>query len=119
MRTNEYPKKDLFPCPVCKKDLDIRVSKKQKPYCVCQDCGVQLFVRGKRGISRFEKKTGFKQDGLGLSVEDLQWANKRLTDLKAELREVDEEIEKDIWEDHPELKEKRDEILWEIKLIGG
>jgi len=109
----------VFPCPVCKRDLDIRVSKKQKPYCVCTDCGVQLFVRGKRGIARFEKKTGFKQEGLVLSPEELQWVEKRLSELKTELRDVEKKIEEDIWEDRPKLREKREEILWEIRLLGG
>ena len=119
MKTNKRVKKAVFPCPVCKRDLDIRVSKKQKPYCVCHDCQVQLFVRGKRGISRFEKETGFKQEGLDLSPGELQWIEKRLSELKAELRDVEKNIEEDIWEGHHELRGKREEILWEIKLLGG
>lgn len=117
MKANKYPNKALFPCPLCKKNLDIRISKKQKPYCVCRDCEIQLFIRGKSGISRLEEATGFKQDGP--STEDLQWVSRRLVELKKELREVDKEIEADFWEDHPELREKREEILWEIKLLGG
>ena len=40
-----------FRCPLCKEKLDVRESKTQKPYVVCLDCGVQLFVRGAQGIS--------------------------------------------------------------------
>ena len=38
-----------FPCPVCAVNLPIRIARTQKPYCVCMDCGIQIFVRGKNG----------------------------------------------------------------------
>jgi DNA-directed RNA polymerase subunit RPC12/RpoP len=45
-----------FPCPVCSASLDVRESKKRKPYVVCDPCGVQMFVRGASGIQRFESQ---------------------------------------------------------------
>lgn len=48
-------KKRLFPCPVCGEGLEVRESKKGKPYVVCNGCGVQMFVRTEPGIRRFEK----------------------------------------------------------------
>ena len=47
--------KRLFPCPICGKGLEVRESKKSKPYVVCDGCGVQLFVRNNTGIRTFEK----------------------------------------------------------------
>jgi len=44
-----------FPCPVCGIGLSIRFTRKQKPYCVCDVCGIQLFIRGKTGIRRLQK----------------------------------------------------------------
>src|SRR5215469_14771792 len=44
-----------FPCPLCGAALLIRNSKNKKPYCICNDCGIQLFVRGKAGIARLLK----------------------------------------------------------------
>jgi hypothetical protein len=41
-----------FPCPLCGAGLPIRTSKRAKPYCTCNLCGVQIFVRGKAGIAR-------------------------------------------------------------------
>jgi hypothetical protein len=35
-----------IPCIFCKRPLDERTDKNQKPYFVCDDCGTQLFVRG-------------------------------------------------------------------------
>ncbi len=46
-----------FPCPVCGIALDIRISRKQKPYCVCNSCRIQLFFRGKTGIGRLHFST--------------------------------------------------------------
>ena len=44
-----------FPCPVCGTSLGIRIARTQKPYCVCLDCGIQIFFRGQVGISRLNK----------------------------------------------------------------
>jgi uncharacterized Zn finger protein len=44
-----------FPCPLCGAGLPILNSKRNKPYCTCNDCGLQIFVRGKKGISRLEQ----------------------------------------------------------------
>jgi len=41
-----------FPCPVCAVNLPIRIARTGKPYCVCMDCGIQMFFRGKVGIAR-------------------------------------------------------------------
>jgi len=45
----------LFPCPVCTNPLQVRESKKKKPYLVCDSCGIQIFVRGRAGIDAFNK----------------------------------------------------------------
>ena len=42
-----------FPCPVCAARLEVRTSKKDKPYVVCDPCGVQMFIRSRSGIERF------------------------------------------------------------------
>jgi DNA-directed RNA polymerase subunit RPC12/RpoP len=44
-----------FPCPLCGAGLPIRTSKRKKPYCTCNLCGVQIFVRGKSGIKRLNE----------------------------------------------------------------
>ena len=47
--------KQMFPCPVCTQAREIRLTKKDKPYLVCDPCGVQLFVRGPAGIQEFKR----------------------------------------------------------------
>ena len=46
---NEY-----FPCPICFQMIEVRYARNSKPYCICNDCGMQLFIRGKNGIKRFK-----------------------------------------------------------------
>jgi predicted RNA-binding Zn-ribbon protein involved in translation (DUF1610 family) len=41
-----------FPCPLCGSALELRRSRANKPYSICNPCGIQIFFRGKTGISR-------------------------------------------------------------------
>ena len=43
-----------FPCPVCLRPLDVRISKTKKPYVICSPCGVQMFIRERAGIEAFD-----------------------------------------------------------------
>lgn len=45
----------MFPCPVCTSPLEVKTTKKDKPYIICDPCGVQLFVRGPSGIDAFNR----------------------------------------------------------------
>ena len=81
-----------FPCPLCADGLMILASKRGKPYCVCNPCGIQLFFRGKPGISRLlqmvkgEILIPGKADGAdyGIALFD------RLQQLKAQKEELEE-----------------------------
>jgi hypothetical protein len=43
-----------FHCPLCSELRELRIDKNQKPYLICDSCGVQLFVRKDSGIRRLE-----------------------------------------------------------------
>jgi hypothetical protein len=81
-----------FPCPLCADGLMILASKRGKPYCVCNACGIQLFFRGKTGISRLlqmvkgEILIPGKADGAdyGIALFD------RLQQLKAQREELED-----------------------------
>ena len=47
--------KRMFPCPICTGAREVRITKKDKPYIVCDPCGVQLFIRGTAGIETFNQ----------------------------------------------------------------
>jgi len=51
----EIKKKPLFPCPICCEGLNVKQSKKGKPYIICNPCGLQMFVRTEPGIKKFNK----------------------------------------------------------------
>jgi len=38
------------PCFLCGKQLDRRIDKNEKPYFICDPCGVQIFIRRRQGI---------------------------------------------------------------------
>ena len=43
-----------IPCPTCRRELEHKQSRKDKPYFICQHCGVQIFFRLPEGIERLE-----------------------------------------------------------------
>ena len=36
-------------------ELRLKISCKQKPYCTCLECGIQIFFRGQTGIARLHE----------------------------------------------------------------
>src|SRR5437870_1438888 len=44
-----------FSCPLCNMELRLKISCKQKPYCMCLECGIQIFFRGLVGIARLQE----------------------------------------------------------------
>lgn len=54
------PRLQVMPCPVCGDPVPVKLTHRGKPYWQCDPCGVQVFVRRKEGIERFQEKTGVK-----------------------------------------------------------
>ena len=82
-----------IPCFLCGTDLAIRADKHQKPYFICDHCGVQAFVRKETGIVQLEKLLR------NLRTQDFQFAKHKESFLQicAVLNEIDDlkrEIEK-------------------------
>jgi DNA-directed RNA polymerase subunit RPC12/RpoP len=42
-------------CFLCGRRVEIRLSKKGRPYFICDDCGLQVFIRGDTGIRRLKE----------------------------------------------------------------
>jgi DNA-directed RNA polymerase subunit RPC12/RpoP len=80
-----------FPCPVCLKPLDVRTSKRNKPYVICSGCGVQMFIRERNGIAAFESlvEQGLKADVLS-----------RIAHLEQHYRQTCPECGKQFWVSH-------------------
>lgn len=79
-----------FPCPLCGAGLPICTSKRKKPYCTCNFCGIQLFVRGKVGIERLRKlaRDGILISGSGGSASHGIALLNRLEQLKLQRQEL-------------------------------
>ena len=45
----------FLPCILCGRKLEKRTDKNGKPYFVCDPCGIQTFVRRKRGMELLEE----------------------------------------------------------------
>ena len=43
-----------MPCFLCGKTLKVKKTKGNKPYFICDTCGLQAFIRYKAGIRRFQ-----------------------------------------------------------------
>jgi len=71
--------KQMFPCPVCTEPREVRITKKDKPYFICDPCGIQVFIRGPAGIEEFKRLTGqINRDGLISRMREME-AQYRLT----------------------------------------
>jgi hypothetical protein len=74
--------------------LKIKQSKKQKPYFVCEPCGVQVFVRRETGIALLNNllqslgKNTVNTHGATGQVFDVLATVNRLAQLKAKLCEI-------------------------------
>jgi len=80
-----------FPCPLCGAGLPIQRSKRGKPYCTCNLCGIQIFFRGKVGIARLRQMAN---GGILVSARDESAARgivllNRLDQLKLQKRELE------------------------------
>ena len=79
-----------FPCLLCGAGLPILLSIRNKPYCQCNDCGVQIFVRGKVGISRLRElaNTGILVSGTKESASHGINLLNRLEQLKLQRQDL-------------------------------
>jgi len=65
--------KPMFPCPVCTQPREVRVTKKDKPYVICDPCGIQVFVRGPAGIEEFQRLLKHtSNDGLLARLQEIE-----------------------------------------------
>ena len=84
--------KSTFPCPLCGAALDLRESRVRKPYCVCNSCGIQIFFRGKVGISRLNDLAvaGKAPAGVVFGGNKASLAFTRLEQLRAQRKQLEQ-----------------------------
>ena len=81
-----------FPCPTCGLALSIRIARTGKPYCVCIECGNQIFFRGKAGITRLIEivKSGRLISQNRSAVESPVTIFNRLVQLRSQKAELEQ-----------------------------
>ena len=90
------PENEELPCFLCGKTLEIRHTKRNKPYFICQNCGIQAFVRYDAGIKRLDELVqeldnyeSAHRKLLGSSFEVMSLIS-RLIELKDRFAEIDQ-----------------------------
>lgn len=88
----------FLPCFLCGNNLETRLSKNRKPYFVCYECGIQLFVRGKAGIRKLEEllanisETNIPFHRCSENFLQFQSLLTELADLRTQIKKLDGEI---------------------------
>ncbi len=88
----------VLPCFLCGKQLDQRTDKNNKPYFICNPCGMQIFIRRELGIKKLEELIrNLKEGELPLRkhaqvLYEVQAMLSEMDDLKAEIKRLDGEI---------------------------
>ena len=60
-----------YPCLTCKEEIELRIDKRHKPYCICDRCGVQSFIRKASGVRKLAENLEIElnDDGPELSKD--------------------------------------------------
>ena len=110
-----------FACPTCKRLRAVGLTKRQKPYFTCNDCGVQVFFRGKEGIRRFRAMLGHAElDGnvreLPPLLEYAAFLRKRQRQIRREKPIIEKDQSLEIEEELVESEIERVRNVWENEL---
>ena len=87
-----------LPCFLCGKQLNQRTDKNNKPYFICNPCGMQVFIRRELGIQKLaDLIRNLKEGELPLKTHtqvlyEVQAILSEMDDLKAEIKRLDGEI---------------------------
>jgi hypothetical protein len=81
-----------YPCCLCGNGLEIRVTRKSKPYTTCLGCGIQTFFRAKTGIKRLMEivSSNILITGKGSQTELAVILFNRIQQLRAQKKELEQ-----------------------------
>jgi DNA-directed RNA polymerase subunit RPC12/RpoP len=82
-----------IPCFLCSQKLEQRTDKRNKPYFVCDPCGVQIFVRGRQGIENLAELIATLREN-DFPFREHAAILFRIQALLTEIRGIKKEIEK-------------------------
>jgi chaperonin cofactor prefoldin len=102
----------VLPCFLCGKQLDQRTDKNNKPYFICNPCGMQIFIRRQLGIKKLEELIrNLKEGELPLkkhadALYQVQAILSEIDGLKAEIKRLNLEIGF-FWIDEDKLRARK------------
>jgi hypothetical protein len=85
----------VLPCLLCGNQLDQRTDKNDKPYFICNPCGMQIFIRRELGIKKLEELIrNLKEGELPLkrhaeALYQVQAILSEIDGLKTEIKRLD------------------------------
>jgi len=82
-----------MPCFLCGKTLKVKKTKTNKPYFICEICGLQAFVRYKAGIRKFQTLLVALEEG-GEKFLSLNKSSFEVLSLVSRLNELKEKLDK-------------------------
>jgi len=97
-------------CFLCGDSLEVRESKRKKPYFICDPCGLQAFVRKERGIRKLVKLvTGYKAANPVIElISELEALELKLGEIRGN---------KPIFGENPELELLERAVIREITRV--
>ena len=123
METSSKPDK-YIPCFLCFNSCPIKYSKRNKPYFICDHCGIQTFIRRDKGIELFNRLIQFIQGNSGISTNsglnrpESIWLINQLITLQGKLKQIQGEQEKlNLFESNSGLEASEKLIKKEIRVI--
>jgi chaperonin cofactor prefoldin len=118
-----------LPCFLCGKQLNQRTDKNNKPYFICNPCGMQVFIRRELGIQKLEELIrNLKGRELPLRTHtqvlyEVQAILSEMDDLKAEIKRLNGEIGF-FWIDQDKLRARKlletriENLLFQLEKIS-
>lgn len=86
------PDKPIIPCFLCGRTLKVKMTKSDKPYFICDTCGLQAFIRYKSGIRHFtELLYSLAEDGeILMSINESSF---KVVNLVSRLNELNKKLD--------------------------
>jgi len=113
----------IVPCFLCNQELTQRKDKNTKPYFVCDPCGVQIFVRGRRGIKNLDqllatlREHDFPFREHAAVLHEIQAVLTEIRGIKEEIKKLDSLLE--IFTDDVHKKRTRTLLNRRIETLLG
>jgi len=106
----EVQEPTYLPCFLCDRQLEIKSSKRKKPYFICDPCGLQAFVRKEQGIQLLAEMTTPVleiENGVLKTLSQLKRVNQRIEDIEGDKPWFSEDAELELAQKALQIEKRR------------